>query len=226
MKGKLVVIEGIDGSGKKTQAKLLIEDLKREGYTVKYVDFPQYESWSSIFVKKYLDHGLGELKDIGPRKASIFYALDRYAASKEIKEWLDKGYIVISNRYIASNKGHQTSKIKDNKEREEFLEWLNNLEYNILGNPKEDVNIFLDVDPEVAQRLVDQKSIRDYLSKGKKRDIHEDDINHLKKARDTYLWLIKKEDNWLKIDCVENGEILNIEEIHDKLWKLVKGKVL
>jgi dTMP kinase len=226
MKGKLIVIEGIDGSGKGTQSKLLLEKLKKESYKIKYINFPQYESWSSIFVKKYLDHGLGDLSEIGPRKASIFYALDRYAASKQIKEWLNEGYIIISNRYIASNKGHQTSKIKDKKDREDFLKWLDNLEYTILGNPKEDVNIFLDVDPEIAQELVDQKSIRDYLSKGKKKDIHEEDINHLKKAREAYLDLVKREANWLKLDCVENSKILSIKEIHEKLWKLVKEKVL
>ncbi|UCD04535.1 MAG: dTMP kinase [Candidatus Woesearchaeota archaeon] len=226
MKGKLVVIEGIDGSGKGTQSKLLVDQLKREGYSVQYINFPQYESWSSIFIKKYLDNGLGDLEEIGPKQASIFYALDRYVASKQIKDWLKEGCIVISNRYISSNKGHQMSKIEDKKEREEFLEWLNNLEYNILRNPKENVNIFLDVDPKVAQELIDQKSLRDYLSIGKKRDIHEDDIDHLKKARDTYLWLIEKEKNWYKIDCMKNSEILSIEEIHNKLCKLIKEKIL
>lgn len=226
MKGKLIVIEGIDGSGKGTQSKLLVDRIKREGYNVKYINFPQYESWSSVFVKKYLDHGLGDLKEIGPKQASIFYALDRYAVSKEIKKWLDEGSIIISNRYISSNKGHQTSKIKDKKGREEFLEWINNLEYNILGNPKEDFNIFLDIDPEIAQKLVDQKSLREYLSEGKTKDIHEENLDHLKNAREAYLELLKKEDNWLKVDCIENGELLSIEEIHERLWKLVKEKVL
>lgn len=226
MKGKLIVIEGIDGSGKGTQSKLLVDQLKKEGHPVKYVNFPQYESWSSIFIKKYLDNKLGNLEEIGPMQASIFYALDRYVASKEIKKWLKEGYIVISNRYISSNKGHQMSKIKDEKEREEFLEWLDNLEYNILGNPKEDVNVFLDVDAKVAQELVDQKSLRDYLSIGKKKDIHEEDINHLKNARSTYLWLVEKEKNWYKIDCMKNGQILSVEEIKDKLCKLIKEKVL
>ena len=222
MRGKLIVIEGIDASGKGTQTKLLAERLKKEGYKVEIINFPQYDNWSSIFIKKYLNGDLGKIEDVGPYQCSIFYALDRYIISRKIRQWLEEGYMVICNRYVASNKGHQASKIEDKNERDKFLKWLDKLEYSIFKNPKEDVNVFLDVPPEICQKLVDQKKLRDYLNSDKKRDIHEDNIDYLIKSREAYLELLNKENNWLKVECTENNELLSIEEIHERIWKLVK----
>lgn len=226
-KGLMLAMEGIDGSGKGTQGKLLAKHLKRKGYKVKYINFPQYDSWSSIFVKKYLNHGLGSVDKVGPYPASIFYALDRYVVGKDIKNWINEGYIVISNRYVASNKGHQAAKIDNKEERQKFLDWLDEVEYEIFSNPKEDIDLFLDVPPKVAQGLVDQKTVREYLSNDKKQDIHEEDIEHLKKARQAYLDVLESNpDKWIKVSCVEEGELLSIEEIHDKIWKVIKERVL
>ena len=160
MKGKLIVICGTDGSGKGTQVELLYERLKKEGYPVKITDFPQYGNKSAGMVEEYLNGKFGSAEEVGPYRGSIFYACDRYAASFDMKKWLDKGGIIISNRYVSANKGHQMSKIKDVKERIKYLDWLDNLEYEIFGIPKEDMNFLLYVPPEVGQMLVDKKGKR------------------------------------------------------------------
>ena len=169
-KGKFIVIDGTDGSGKKTQMDLLVEKLTKQGHKVKTADFPQYGNWSAKFVEKYLQGEFGTLDKIGAKKASLFYALDRYAASFQIRNWLNLGIHVISNRYTSANKGHQVGKVKTNAERLKILEWLNDLEYGILEIPKPNLTLFLHMSPEIGQQLVDKKGHREY-TKGKKRAI-------------------------------------------------------
>ena len=189
-KGLFIMLEGTDGSGKTTQTTLLVERLEQEGIDVEQISFPQYGSPSATMVEAYLNGNFGSAEEVGPYKASIFYATDRYAASKKIKNWLDAGKVVIANRYVASNMGHQGGKIKNAEKRKEYLDWNYNLEYNIFQIPKPDVNIILHVTPEISQQLVDKKEEREYL-KGKKRDIHEDDLNHLRDAEQAYLDIAK-----------------------------------
>ena len=220
MKGKLIVIDGTDGSGKATQTELLVERLKKENYQVKTTDFPQYGKRSAALVEDYLNGEFGSAKEVGPYRASIFYAVDRYAASFKIREWLDKGKIVVSNRYVSANMGHQTGKIKDKKERDKFLEWLEDLEYNIFRIPKPDKNILLYMPPEIGQRLVDKKGHRDYIG-GKKRDIHEADIKHLRDAAEAYLYVAKKY-NWVVIYCAPDNRLKTREEIHELVWREIK----
>ncbi|MGE0793299.1 MAG: dTMP kinase [Candidatus Woesearchaeota archaeon] len=219
MKGKFIVICGTDGSGKGTQTNLLVERLKKENKDVVMVDFPRYGERSSVFVEDYLNGKFGTAKEVGPYRGSIFYALDRYAASFEMKKQLAEGKFIIANRYVSANKGHQLGKIKYNDERDKYLEWLNNLEYGIFEIPKEDVNILLYVPPEIGQKLVDKKSARSYTES--KRDIHEADLEHLKEAADAYMYVAKKE-NWIIIDCTKDGELLSIEEIHKMIYEKVK----
>lgn len=217
MKGKFVVIEGTDGSGKGTQVRMLVNRLKAEGLPVEMVDFPQYDSPSSYFVAKYLRGEYGTADDVGPYQASLFYALDRYDKSFDIKKWLDEGVTVIANRYVSANMGHQAGKIDDLKERDKYLEWLHNLEYEICNIPKPDQTIFLFVPPEIGQELVNSKKTREY-TKGKDRDIHEADINHLKKASDAYFYVAEKY-NWTTIHCTENNVMLTREAIHEKVYQ-------
>jgi dTMP kinase len=224
VKGKLIVIAGIDGSGKATQADLLVKRLKEEDYDVVTTDFPQYGKYSATFIEKYLNGEFGTANEVGPYRASIFYAIDRYAASKQMYKWLEEGKIIVSNRYVSANKGHQASKIKDKDKRERFLEWLDNLEYNIFKIPKPDINILLNIPPEIGQQLVDKKRSREYIG-GKKRDIHEADIGHLKGAAEVYLELVEKYDNWVRIDCVREGRLLSKEEIAKKVWEKVETLV-
>jgi dTMP kinase len=214
-KGKFIVIEGTDGSGKGTQVAMLVDSIKKQKTAVEVADFPQYDNFSGAFVAKYLRGEYGTANEVGPYRASVFYALDRYDKSFDIKKWIDEGKIIISNRYVSANMGHQTGKIEGKKKRDIFLKWLDNLEFGIFNIPRPDVTILLYMPPEVGQKLVDQKAKRDY-TKGKKRDIHEADLDHLKKASEAYLYVAKKY-GWKIINCVENGILLSREEVHKKV---------
>lgn len=220
--GPLIVLEGTDGSGKTEQFKLLVKRLRGNGHKVKKVDFPQYGSPSAYFVEQYLQGKYGSWKQVGPYKASVFYALDRFATAYKVKEWLNQGYIVLSNRYVASNLGHQGVKIKTKKAREQFFYWVNNLEYNILSIPKPDINIFLHVPVKIAYDLIAKKGAREYLG-DKKRDIHEQDILHLQSAEKVYKEIVKLFTKDFKtIECVSRGKLLSIDEISQKVWSMVQ----
>src|SRR6185369_11731584 len=151
-KGRFIVIDGTDGSGKTTQTNLLVEELKINGYQVEMTDFPQYGTKSAGLIEEYLN---GKYGHVGPEAASIFYAIDRFDASFKIRHWLSEGKVVISNRYVTANAGHQGGKIADDLERMKFFKWLNNLEYVIFGIPKPDLNIILHMPAHMAQKLVD-----------------------------------------------------------------------
>ena len=220
-KGLFIMIEGTDGSGKGTQTNILVDRLKKENIKVEQISFPQYGEPSAFLVEEYLNGKYGTADQVGPYKASVLYATDRFAASPKIKKWLAKGKVVIANRYVASNMGHQGGKIKDRKKRQEYFDWNYNLEYNILQIPRPDINLILHVTPEISQELVDKKDDREYL-KGKKRDIHEDDINHLINAEQAYLEIAQTYPEFSVIECVKNEKILTIEEIHAIIWKEIK----
>lgn len=218
-KGLFIVIDWTDGSGKGTQTKLLISKLQENGYPVEILDFPRYGQPSAAMVSEYLNGKLWSAMEVGPYRASILYAIDRYAASFELKKWLEEGKIVVSNRYVSANMGHQAGKIKDPQEREKFLNRLEDLEYNIFWIPKPDINILLYMPPEIGQQLVDKKSEADRsyaTGENKKRDIHEADIQHLIDAAQAYKEVAQKY-NWTIIDSAPNGQIRTIEEIADQL---------
>ena len=147
-------------------------------------------------------------------------AVDRFDASSQIAKWLSNGKVVIANRYVGSNLGHQGGKISNQKERAKFFKWSLNLEYSIFGIPKPDINIILNVPPKQAQLLVDKKQTRSYIKKGK-RDIHEDNLNHLTNAANIFKELTKIMPNTYMISCVENKKLLSPEVIHKKIWKLI-----
>jgi dTMP kinase len=221
-KGKLIVIEGTDGSGKATQAKILLARLKKMKKKVAFLDFPQYGKPTCASVEKYLNGKYGSVNEVGPYKASIFYAVDRYDASFKLKKWLSEGRMVIANRYVASNLAHQGGKISDAKKRKHYLDWIENLEYGVLGIPQPNMNIVLFVDPKISQKLVDSKGKRAYLG-SKKRDIHEADLSHLKNTSRVYLELHKKEPKkYQMIRCTQDGSIMTREQIANLVWKKVK----
>lgn len=219
--GLFIMIEGTDGSGKGTQTELLVTHLKEAGHAVEEIHFPQYGQPSAAMVEMYLNGKFGTADEVGPYRASIFYAVDRFAASAQIKDWLASGKIVIANRYVGSNLGHQGGKIADAEERKKYFDWNYDLEYNIFQIPKPTVNIILHVKPEISQKLVDQKEAREYLN-GKKRDIHEDDLNHLKNAESAYLQMAEMFPEFDLVECVENENILPKEQIHEKVWKIIE----
>lgn len=220
------MIEGTDGSGKGTQSELLINHLRADGRAVELISFPRYGERSAVMVEDYLNGKFGTAAEVGPYRASIFYAIDRYAAAPQIKQWLDEGKIVIANRYVGSNLAHQGGKIADPSKREKFFAWIYELEYTIFGIPKPDINIILHVSPEISQTLVDKKSStgREYLH-GKKRDIHEDDISHLRAAEASYMALAKLFPDFSVIECVTHDAILPIETIHTKIWELISPRL-
>ncbi|MFO8016299.1 MAG: thymidylate kinase [Candidatus Woesearchaeota archaeon] len=216
-KGKLIVIEGTDGSGKATQSALLAERLKKEGYGVEMIDFPQYGKPSAKLVEDYLNGKLGELDKISPYEAAKFYALDRKEAAPRIREWLSEGKIVIANRYQQSNKGHQAGRIKSNKERKEFMEWIDSLEYTEFGIPRPDRVIFLHVPPHVSEELI--------TGRGNKKDIHESDIQHMRDTERAYME-IARDEGWAVIECAEDdrkadSRIMPKEKIHEMVWEEV-----
>jgi len=227
--GKFIVFEGIDGSGKSTQAKLLAKSLKKEGYKISFIDFPQHGQKSAGLVDEYLTGKYGSANEVSPYQASIFYACDRYDASFKIRDWLKKGRIVIADRYIGSNIGHQGGKIKNKKERKKYFKWLYDLEYKIFKIPKPDINFILKIPPKIAQyfsgKITDkekQNKKRIYLGR-KKRDIHERNLNHLKNTAKAYLDAAKEFPKEFKvIDCFKNGKLLSPEIIHREILKIVK----
>lgn len=220
-RGLFLVIEGTDGSGKDTQFSLLVQKLREDGYEVEAFDFPRYEQESSYFVRQYLNGKYGSAEEVGPYTASLFYALDRYQAAPLIRNALEKGKVVIANRFTGSNMAHQGTKFANSEERRGYFIWLDNLEFQMLHIPRPDKSIVLRVPAETAQQLVDQKEKRLYTDE--KRDIHEADLSHLKKSVEVYddlCQLFPKD--FLRIDCVRSNKLMGINEIHEHLVKTIE----
>lgn len=221
LEGKLIVIEGTDGAGKETQTHLLAENLRKKGYEVEVADFPRYGKKSAWQVEKYLNGEYGDPKETGAYIPSIFYACDRYDASFKIREWLSQGKIVICNRYVSASMGHQAGKIQDLKERDEYLEWIDNLEFNILKIPRPNKTILLYVPPEVGQKNVEKKGKKDYINGDQVHDIHTKDLNHLKEAAEAFLYVAKKY-GWTIIECAPTGTMKQKEEITNEILEKIK----
>ena len=209
-----VVIDWLDGSGKGTQVNLVAENLKKLWKKVKVLDYPRYGEESAFFVEKYLNWWYGS--DISAKQASIFYALDRFDDSFNLREELKNYDYIISNRYVSANMIHQTGKIFDKEKRQEFLDWLEELEFEIMWIPKPDKVIFLNVSPTTSQELVLKKQKREYLKWWKKMDLHEEDKNHLTNAYNAAVEIVKK-NNWTKIDCEKNWDMRSIEDINKEI---------
>ncbi|MBT4849709.1 deoxynucleoside kinase [Candidatus Parcubacteria bacterium] len=220
-KGKFIVIDGTDGSGKGTQVEIMKKRLLKEGKDVAVVDFPRYGKRSAFFVEKYLNGEYGGIEDVGPKMGSTFYALDRFDSKQEIVDMLEQGKVLLANRYVSASMGHQGSKISDLAERKEFLDWLHELEYEIFAIPKPDVSIILHVSADISQKLVDKKGHRDYVG-GEKRDLHESNKQHLKDSEATYLQIVKDYPDFHLIECVKDDDIMSREEIHDLIWNQIK----
>jgi dTMP kinase len=215
-RGKFIVIDGTDGSGKTTQLEILKDKLESEGHEVKVADFPQYNTKSAGMVEEYLSGKYGQADEVGPYKASIFYAVDRFDASEKIKKWLSNGKIVLANRYTSASLGHQGGKIENSLERRLFFNWLYDLEYKIFEIPKPDLTIVLQVEPEISFKLAKDRNREDW--KGKTKDIHENNLDHLKKAEQTYIEIASSLPDFKLIKCTHNKEMLSPEAIHFLVW--------
>lgn len=227
-KGKLIVIDGTDGSGKATQVKYLTDHLKKEGYKVKVVDFPEYYK---NFFGKFVGHCLSEQYynwiGVHPKIASVMYAADRWESSKEMRDWLKKGYIIIANRYVSANQIHQGGKIKSAKKRADFMEWLDKMEYEVFGIPRPDLTIYLSLPIKIVLELLKEressKMKREYLKK--KKDVHESDTDFLINSRKSALKLVDENKNFVKIECSEKGKILSREKVHELVYDEVKKNI-
>lgn len=217
-KGRLIVIEGLDSSGKETQSKLLAEYLERKDEKVKRVEFPNYKSESSALVRMYLSGKFGDSPDcVNAYAASTFFAADRYATYKtDFEQFLNDGGIVIADRYTTSNMIHQASKIEDADERTAYLDWLDNFEYNLIGLPRPDKVIFLDMPMEIAQKLMAARANK--IDGSDEKDIHEKNREYLE-ATYRAAAVVSEKYGWKHVLCGVDGEPLTIEKISEEVIK-------
>ena len=219
MKGKLFIIEGGDGSGKATQTRLLAEHLQRDGYAVKAVSYPDYESDSSALVKMYLRGDFGSDADaVNPYAASAFFAVDRFASYQmKWKDFYERGGIVIADRYTTSNMLYQMIKIDDPAERRAYLDWLEDFEFRKMGLPAPDLVCLLDVPLAVTEELMADRTGK---TGGQTGDIHEGNEGFLKKCHDAYDELAARY-HWQRIDCTKNGKMKPADMIHDEVYQTI-----
>ena len=217
--GKLIVIEGTDGSGKSTQFRLMSERLSREGKEFKHIVFPRYSEESSALIRMYLGGQFGSKpSDVNAYAASAFYAVDRFASYKmDWGKWYEEGGLILSDRYTTSNAVHQTSKVPQN-EQEAYLHWLYDFEYDKLGLPRPDLTIYLDVPTDFTEKMLRSRE----ASTNTQADIHEQDTAYLatcrKCGRSAAAYY-----GWTVIHCVKDGAMRSIEDIHEEIYQHVKA---
>ncbi|MBR6594989.1 MAG: deoxynucleoside kinase [Oscillospiraceae bacterium] len=215
--GKLIVIEGTDGSGKSTQFKLLTNRLSREGHAFRQLEFPQYDQPSSALIKMYLGGQFGtNVGDVNAYAATAFFAVDRYASYKKFwGDWYENGGLVVSGRYTTSNAVHQASK-ESPEIWQEYWKWLSEFEYDRLGLPSPSLTIYLDVPTEYTKKMMRKREQDTHTTA----DIHEQDLNYLatcrRCGREAAAFF-----GWKIIDCVKDGTMRTIEDIHEEIYSYV-----
>ena len=217
--GKLIVIEGVDASGKETQTNLLFQYLKEQGAHVRKLSFPDYESDFCMPVKRYLAGDLGDNPDdVNAYAASTFYAVDRYASYKtKWGEFYENGGVIVCDRYVTSNIVHQAMKIEGDKAP--FIEWLEELEYEKLGLPRPDAVLFLDMPPDCARMLMANR--KNKITGEEQKDIHEKNADYLDKAYDNAIGVCEHL-GWHRICCAKDGKVRKIEDIHAEIRDFLK----
>ena len=215
--GKLIVIEGTDGSGKSTQFKLLTQRLEAEGNAFQRLVFPQYSEPSSALIRMYLGGEFGtNPSDVNAYAASSFYAVDRYASYKKVwGQWYENGGLIVSDRYTTSNAVHQASKEPEDKQGD-FLKWLYDFEYDKLGLPRPDLVIYLDVPTDFTEAMMRRRE----ADTNTHADIHEQDLSYLATCRRTGKAAAQYY-GWTVIDCVQDGIMRSIEDIHEEIYRHV-----
>ncbi|MDO8659892.1 MAG: dTMP kinase [Candidatus Parcubacteria bacterium] len=225
-RGKLIVIDGTDGSGKTTQINLLTKKLKTDGFKVKTIHFPHYENFVGGFIGHCLTEQYYNFINVHPKIVSVLFAADRWESSEEIKKYLDQGFMVVLDRYVSANQIHQGGKISNTKKREAFIKWLNEMEYEVFKIPRPDITLYLSLPINLVETLIKKRndvSVRKYS--GNKKDVYEVDLNFQKNSIKSALWLAKTQKGWVKIDCAKNGVLDTRENIHREVYEKVK-KVL
>lgn len=216
--GKLIVIEGTDGSGKSTQFRLMSERLKADGVDFKHIVFPRYDQESSALIRMYLGGQFGDKPgDVNAYAASAFYAVDRFASYKmDWGQWYENGGVILSDRYTTSNAVHQTSKLPES-ERQQYLHWLYEFEYDKLGLPSPDLTIYLDVPTDFTEKMMRKRE----QATNTQADIHEKDTAYLATCRQTGRAAAEYY-GWTVIHCVKDGAMRTIEDIHEEIYSHVK----
>lgn len=224
-KGKLFAIDGTDGSGKQTQFNKLCERLSEDGIDFRTVSFPNYDSESSSLVKMYLSGKFGEhAKDVNAYIASTFYAADRYATFKTqgYEDYYNNGGIILADRYTTGNMVHQAGKISDPTERQKFLDWLWDFEFNLYGLPIPTKVFFLNMPVDYSEKLIQNRANK--FTHETKKDIHERDKSHLIDSYNAACSLVDKYD-WYEVKCVKNNSIRNIDDIHSEIYTELKKHI-
>jgi dTMP kinase len=219
--GQFIVIDGTDGTGKQTQAKLLVERLVRNGSKAMYYTFPRYETVLGKVIRGFLNGDFGDTKTVSPKAQSLLFAADRFEASTEIRRYLTEGVTVICDRYVSANLGHQGAKIpaSDIEARQAFIAWTLDIEYARLGLPIPDKTFILNVPVEISIDLLRDRA----ETEGRTLDSHESDIAHLHSAHAMFQMIAQSLPNTISIDCAPGGkkrnDLLSREQIHELLWK-------
>lgn len=214
MSGQFIVFEGADGSGKTTQAKLLVDYFKKNKKDTVFLSFPNYQSAWGRMVRRYLDGEFGEVGKVNPYLASILYAGDRLLESERIRKQLGLGKLVVCDRYMASNIAHQAAKIKSQSEKTKFIKWLENLEYRENKIPRPDLVVLLTIPIGVAQQLMGRRKL----------DIHEKNLQYQKRVARAFLDLAKTNKNWVVVSNTKGDGLRKIAEVHVEIIKTLKSK--
>ena len=222
-RGKFIVLEGIDGSGKRTQLDALALAFARRGVAFAQVSFPNYSGFFGKLVARYLNGEFGSLATVDPHFSALLYAGDRLESKAAIEAALASGKAVLADRYIGSNLAHQGARVQREK-RAEFLAWLKQLEYGVYALPAEDLVVYLRVPVSEAHRLIGQKSARDYTTL--RHDLHEADVAHLEAAAGVYDDLSRQQ-NWLRIECFDAAAdaLRAPAEIHEEILAAVEARL-
>lgn len=215
MKGKLIVIEGTDGSGKTTQTELLMKRLQVENVASESIRFPQYgTNIAGTLIRESLDGKHGDFTKVDPKIGSVLYAVDRFETMPKMRKWIDEGKIIVADRYTTSNQIHQGGKLRSESDRADFLNWLSELEYNALGIMKPDIVFYLEMPFEVSQDLISKRE-------GIK-DAADSDFEYLKNSKEAGKYMVERESFWERVNCMNGEDLLSPELIHEKIWEKVK----
>ena len=224
-RGKFIVIDGSDGSGKATQTSLLVRRLKKEKIKVKKIDFPRYDTnFFGELIGECLAGKYGDFIAVNPHIASVLYAADRWESSKKIESWLKSGHTVIADRYVSANQIHQGGKILDEKERSKFLHWLDTMEHKIFKIPRPNAIIYLHMPVQLSLDLLQKNNLstkKKYLN-GQK-DQAENNPLYLSNSQTSAVSIVRKNNNWYQVECTGQTDIKSKEEIHTLVFDKVKG---
>ncbi len=222
-KAKLIAVDGGANIGKATQADMLMHRLMNEGYQVGKMDFPRYsQNTIGHLINEFIDSDSPSLATLPPKIFAILFAADRYESKKQIDEWIAEGRVIIFDRYVSATMLHQGSKIADIDQREEFLRWVEHVEYEVFGMPRPDLTVYLDVPPNESEKLLG------YVEELGVKVVNDESKAKVDQAKvsDCAKYLAAMNQNWVTVACLENGELRNRDDIHEEVYQAVKAKVL